>query len=1353
MPFVPEDKNQIYYGRYIGQDAIDEVGQDSFGQLLRDGFAIDNIIGSLLVRQDGLPDSIRTNPEFSAIDQLDDNELGDELFLEAALEADSVKELEAVRAQNEAELVRRRRLANGGVSGFAAAMIAGTLDPINLIPVGGVAYKTYRTGSSILKTGVITATTAAGSAGLQEAALQQTEIQRTLGESAVNVSAAALLGGVIGTVSGALARRNRLPEDELDAEIEHSFDPEGAISRGESPLLTSDQAAVYTDLLSRDELYKKLSVDAIDQAIRDLEPTAAQLLKRGDRKSVNRILQALRTEHNIVRKTVPSQADIKTRSDLLLEDFPNLSRRRAVERAKAELKAEIAAKAEEVRQRILPVKKLVAEQQVAAAAKADISRLRQGIQTKAIQDRIDELMSKAEREGWGLTSNIYKDLSSPPGSPSVNDIASRLDEPPSGPGGVGADLVDRDVRIKGSAARAFLRLVGRDPKIRTSLSRNRETRKASAQLAESPLDTEVEYQVPDKDGFKTEFRSEAPTALETRIKYLAERRYLFGLRDAIKAFKAYRKDGGKKTRLQFNEMVADALDNFDQHSIPQVQEAAQAWRREVYDPLVKQAMDTVDGDGNPLLPKDLLEDQAYSYLNRVWEKVKIQSNLQGWSDTVVPWLRQQDELLFEAAEDARIKIQGVEAQIDELVLVERKLGLQEKLAERQAKLAEIEQRGFDLADGEPAISVGKKIPAEELSDTQAKIDELKAEISEVNKLIAEERAARGDPGDVVLTPEQLEILELKAAEMERINQIRKEMVDALDTQGKTIDEIKAIKKQAEGLRKELKRLISKAKIRDAMEFSQADYERIALEIASRISNEHDGRLPYDYKLGENSGKGSKPSVSGPLARRAFTIPNSLVKDFMVRDVEQLANLYSFKVTSQIELLNHFKDDLKLTATMKRMEDEWQRLIKAETDPKQAAKLNRYRNRDRRDLAVMRDRIMRVHMPDNPNNLFVRIARSMRDLNYMRMMGGVVAASIPDVGRTVGAVGLWSILKDGLVPMARSFKTFKVAATDARDMSIGADAVTSGRAEILADITNYTQGGTALERGLRTGAHAFSKINLLDYWTSGMKQFHIVVAQTKIIRGLRKGEIDPRLKQMGISDADAANIGKELRKHAKLIDGAWIANARQWDSPELMDVWGAALRKESDRVILVPGQDVPVWMSSEVGKTLGQFRKFMYSATIRIAASNLQLQDKYMLQGLIGGVSFGMLSYIFKEWDAGREISDDPRVWLVEGFDRMGAAGWLTEVNNTLEKLSRGNIGVRPLLGIDMPAGRFASRSQFEALLGPSAGLLQSTLQIAGSGLDEEAFGGSDIRALRRLIPFNNLSGFRQAVDVLVEEIP
>ena len=171
------------------------------------------------------------------------------------------------------------------------------------------------------------------------------------------------------------------------------------------------------------------------------------------------------------------------------------------------------------------------------------------------------------------------------------------------------------------------------------------------------------------------------------------------------------------------------------------------------------------------------------------------------------------------------------------------------------------------------------------------------------------------------------------------------------------------------------------------------------------------------------------------------------------------------------------------------------------------------------------------------------------------------------------------------------------------------------------------------------------------------------------------------------------------------------------------------------------------MSSEMGKTIGQFRSFIFSATQRIVIPAIQRQDQNTLGGVASLIGMGIFSYYLKQKIAGRPISEDPRVWAMEGIERSGIAGILGEINTTVEKISGNSLGLRPLLGVNEFASKQVSRTVSESLLGPTLGSLLSTTVAATNAITSSGeMTESDIRTLRRLIPLQNLFYLRSAFN-------
>ena len=753
-----------------------------------------------------------------------------------------------------------------------------------------------------------------------------------------------------------------------------------------------------------------------------------------------------------------------------------------------------------------------------------------------------------------------------------------------------AKTVEGTFEVKGKLAKGLVKVFGFDPLSRTMTSDALVTRRVANMLAENPVDV---------DG--------APLQSVESLSKIKSGRLYSSIDNNNRAYDQYRKGGGEMKRREFNEAVSRAVRTGDS-DVPEIKASAEYWRNELYNPLRDEMIEL------NMLPDDVDVSTSVNYLNRVYNKQKLQANMPSFISKVSKWLKDKDETLYQNAKDAQDKL---------------------------------------------------------------------------------------DAGDI-----------------------------------------------ADGERAKLQAIIDKAEFKKGKDFEPEDYENIAQQIHQRILGTPDGRLPYDWKMGEGFNSGSKGSslngataLRGPLRARRFTIEDDLIEEFLENDIEVLGSRYLQQTGADIELTRKF-GDVTLENEIKQIRDYYSDAMKKASD-KEAIKLGNKMDADIRDIAGMRDRIRGVY-GFQEDNIWTRIGRSSRDLNYLRLLGGVTVSSLPDAARLIMAEGFVKSFSSGLIPLISNTKGFKLAAKEAQRYGVATEAIgTGGRSSIIADVGDYTQGATALERGLSSTANKFGRINFLDYWTSGIKQVHAVTMQTSIFDGLSKGKYDKRLGRLGIDKQSAKDMMAQVRKHGGKDGKIWITNAKNWDRPDLERMWGAAMRKESDRVIIIPGQEKPLFMSSELGKSIGQFRSFILSATQRVLVAGVQGQDHNAIGGVISLVGMGMFSYYLKSNIAGRETSDDPAAWVVEGIDRSGAVGVIGEINNTIEKISSNSVGLRPLLGISAPASRFVSRSVSESILGPTFGSLLSTTVAASNALtSKEPMTEADVRALRRLVPLQNLSILR-----------
>ncbi len=783
--------------------------------------------------------------------------------------------------------------------------------------------------------------------------------------------------------------------------------------------------------------------------------------------------------------------------------------------------------------------------------------------------------------------------------------------------------------VKGKAPRALLKAMPFDPLSRTSVSEYVGTRRTVNMLAENVMDVDAAplQSAQSLAGIKI---GKVYSSIDNHRKLYAKYRDQGGVVKSEKTETGtrtiYSKDEPVMTSTEFNEAVARAV-RTGESDIPEVKASADFWRSELYDPLRDEMIEL------KMLPEDVDVSTSVNYLNRIYNKNKISTNLPSFVSKVSKWLQDKDETLYQNAKDA------------------------------QAKL---------------------------------------------------------DAGDI-----------------------------------------------ADGERSKLQAIIDKAEFKKGKDFEPEDYESIALDIADRIRGTPDGRLPYDWKMGEGFSSGrngatlrGSAALRGPLKSRKFTIEDEIIEEFLENDIETLGKRYYQQTAVDIELMRKFDSvtlddqikDIQQYYSQKQVATSKRKDLTDKQKEKENLRLSRKSDADIRDIAGIRDRMRGVYGYQE-DNIFTRIGRSARDLNYLRLLGGVTISSLPDIARVVMAEGFVKSFSKGLVPLVTNLKQFKLVAEEAKMWGVGTDAFMGGKSSLIADVGDYVQGGTAVERGLRSGAAKFGKINVLDYWTSGIKQVHAVTMQTSIFDNLKKGIYDKRLGRLGIDEQSANDMWEQVKLYGTREGGIWQTGAKNWDRQDLERMWGAAVRKESDRVIIMPGQEKPLFMSSELGKAIGQFRAFTLSSNQRIVIAALQNQDNNTLGGVLALVGMGMFSYYIKQSVAGRPVSTDPATLVMEGIDRSGVLGILGEANLTLEKISGNSVGLRPLLGVSAHASRFVSRSQAESLLGPTFGSLLSTTVAASNALtSKEPMTEADVRTLRRLIPLQNLFYLKHGFDAVEKSI-
>ena len=563
-----------------------------------------------------------------------------------------------------------------------------------------------------------------------------------------------------------------------------------------------------------------------------------------------------------------------------------------------------------------------------------------------------------------------------------------------------------------------------------------------------------------------------------------------------------------------------------------------------------------------------------------------------------------------------------------------------------------------------------------------------------------------------------------------------------------ISELEAEESLSRALRDELAKLKKEQESLDQLvRADKAELRTAANEVTNTILGNSQLRTTYDVAV---------EGPRGPLKARMLTIPDKEIEEFLESDIGMISRTYVHTMAPDVELTKKF-GNVNMEDQIRSVIEDYDRRIEA-IDPnmknavKERDRLQKQKTRAVRDIEGIRDRIRGTYsIPDNPDHMVFRAGRVLRNLNYLRLLGGMTLSAIPDLARPVMVYGLVNTFRDGFLPMITNFRKMRMAAHELKAMSIGTDMATDIRAMSLAGIIDDYGRQTAFERSIRYVSDRFGLVSLMAPWNAAVKQMTGMVAMSQIVRLSRMaklGRISAKdMRKLTASNIDrdmATRIADQFGKYGETQGGAvHLPKIADWDDQEAARAFRNALIRDVDRVIVTPGQDIPLFMSTEFGKTMMQFRSFGVASMQRTVIAGLQQRDAAALNGALLMMALGALTYAAKQKTAGRDISDKPEVWATEAFDRSGLSGWLMDVNNITEKFTGGRVGFSRITGEQI--SRYQSRNVEGAIFGPTVDILPDVFGASSAAFRGD-FSQADLHKVRKLIPLQNIFYLRGLID-------
>lgn len=629
-----------------------------------------------------------------------------------------------------------------------------------------------------------------------------------------------------------------------------------------------------------------------------------------------------------------------------------------------------------------------------------------------------------------------------------------------------------------------------------------------------------------------------------------------------------------------------------------------------------------------------------------------------------------------------------------------------------------------------------------------------------------------------------------------VDEIRANRTNVADVLKQGRNDLAASGKRMDGMYKDIDTLKFKNRILDE------ELEGNARTTVERILGSPMGLLEYEDVM--RSARGIDPAKAGARGNKArkLTMPDTYewefqgkkysLEDFLHSDPSQMMSAQMRSVVPDLLMYRRFgtvdeQHILRAVADDYRKMEEDAKIPKQKKDgvyykklessgytPKQRAKLEK---RKAQDLEDLRDTIaMHRGLYADRDDYFKALPtalRTARQVNYLSLMGEMAISSAADIGSLVSQYGMRKVFGNLLPAFVDGVRSDmrKMSIDDAKKLFVGVESVMNDRFAKLYDADVFNPAANKVEGGLNYLSGAMQKISLMNVWLDALRPLAAILEQDRIVSIAMKNANGQRLTKLEIaeisarflSEDDLNVIADQFVKHGSVENGTvggklLVPNVKSWDvsNPVIADVQRrlrVAVAKEVDTLIIKPGTEIPKTMKKGGAVTsIMQFKSFMFAANDRLlarSAQRLALGDKRLVMGMTSLVGLGMMSYALKATLAGKETSDKPQDWLIEGIDRSGMLGFFGEVNNITEKLSAHKFGMRPLLDAS-PATRYINRNTLETALGPSARIVQdfgtTTQSLSTYGNMTE----TDLNRWRRYMPFQNAIGFRYLYDGMVE---
>jgi hypothetical protein len=432
-----------------------------------------------------------------------------------------------------------------------------------------------------------------------------------------------------------------------------------------------------------------------------------------------------------------------------------------------------------------------------------------------------------------------------------------------------------------------------------------------------------------------------------------------------------------------------------------------------------------------------------------------------------------------------------------------------------------------------------------------------------------------------------------------------------------------------------------------------------------------------------------------LHQRALAfIPDKALDRYLEHDISIAGQAYTRQFVPDILLTEEFGDPNMREALDQVVADYNKKAAGA--SPTEQKRLEKSLQSDLRDLRSVRDQVRgTAGLPKDPQAWTSRAIRDLRNWNNATQLTGFVSA-LPDAMRPAMVYGVNRAFGGYLHILANSPSLLKLGKKEAELGGHAAEVMTALNSGIWGHVSDSFAGSNKVERTIQHIASARFAFDGMAHFQDHLKSVTSLIAGTSMLeavgkwtKGTASAADIAKLAASYIDEPMAHRIQAMADQHGWHDGPVHFANYEAWGDQAAKETYQAALSREIDETIAGstrPGER-PIWMTTELGSLLGQYRSYGFTSLMRIMIPAAQQFDRKMLVGLVGMVGLGMLADMMLSHARGEDYQHKSwRTKIINALDRSGVLGSFMDINNTVEGLSSGMLGLRPALGAPTPGG-------------------------------------------------------------------